>query len=142
MKTAKRCDKPLVGMDLDAYHELVHRCYRYKEWKQEIVNINASLNPSSPAYDGMPHTYNTDSLVEKKAIRLAILRGWIDEIEEAARRASREFAPYLIKYCSDRNISFVQLQQHYGIPCSQATFYRYRALFFQHLLFIRETNGT
>lgn len=139
---SERRDRPLAGMNMDTYYELLHRCYRYKEWKREIAAINVSLNPSSRGYDGMPHTHNTESLVEKKAIRLAMLQGWVDEIEEAARRASREFSPYIVKYCSDRNISFVQLQQYYDIPCSQATFYRYRALFFQHLLFIRETNGT
>lgn len=137
-----RRDRPLAGMDPDVYYELVHRCYRYNSWKAEIACINASLTPSSVAYDGMPHAaHNTDSRTEKKAVRLATLQGWVDEIDEAARRTSREFAPYIIRYCVNRDVSFLMLQNNYGIPCSQATFFRYRSLFFYHLLFIREVKG-
>lgn len=129
----KRRDYDIEHIDSDRYRELKYCCYQYSKWKKEIDEINHNLKPSGLNYDGMPRRTNMSSPTEKMATRLIILKKRVECVEEAAKMASKDLAPYILLYCTVRDTSFADLEAKYEIPCSRATFDRSRALFFRHL---------
>lgn len=136
----RRQDREIKGLDRDVYMELKHWCFQYNSWKKELKELNDSLKPSGINNDGMPHAQNTSSLTEKTAIRLVMLQKKIDMLDKAANITNKEFAKYMILYCTNRDMSFDTLQRKYHIPCSKATFFRLRTQFFKNLYELKE-NG-
>lgn len=134
----KRQDREIANIDRDVYMELKYWCYQYDTWKREIKDLNASLAPSGLKCDGMPHSRDVSSSVEKKAIRIKMLQSKIDMLEKAAQMTSEEFMSYIILYCTKKDISFETLQGYYNIPCSKRTFFRLRTQFFRNLCKLKE----
>lgn len=95
--------------------------------------MNKNLKPDGMHYDGMPKARSISSETERKAIRLVVLQRKIDAVDQAAKTASPDFAKYIVFYCANRDINFNYLKNKMKIPCSEATFFRHRAVFFRIL---------
>lgn len=106
--------------------------YQYPRWKKELEQLNNSLGVSGINNDGMPRGTDVSFPTERNAIRLVVLQKKISCVEEAAERASPDLAKYVLFYCTNRDTSFEDLENK-KIPCSRATFFRCRKMFFRHL---------
>ena len=66
----------------------------------------------------------------------------INMVELAAQSVSKDLAFYILEYCTNPGMSFARLDALYGVPCSEATFYRHRTDFFRALRDIRNDYKT
>lgn len=135
-----RRDRPLKKLNKFKYKELAYFCYQYNEWLSQIRDINHNLGVAGVNYDGMPHAHNTESSVEKLAIKLAMLNSRIKLIEKAAMLTDNELAAALLKYCTTPGMSFRELCSVETVNCSESTFYRKRSEFFVILGKLKEEN--
>lgn len=134
----RRDDKDIKSMNRYEYRELKNFCYQYPYWQKQLEELNEDLGASSSGYDDIPASKSMDSAVERKALRMVQLNEKIAMIELAAQSVNRDLAFFILEYCTNPGMSFQRLDGIYGIPCSEATFYRHRREFFLALRDIRD----
>lgn len=134
----RRDDKDIKGMTRYEYRELKNFCYQYPNWQKQLEELNEDLGVSAGNYDDLPGAKSLDSAVERRAIRMVQLSEKINAVELAAQTVNKDLAFYILEYCTNPGMSFARLDALYGVPCSEATFYRHRTQFFRALRDIRD----
>ena len=109
------------------YYELKHFCLQYHDWKKQLKMLDS---PQTPEF--LERVHKTTALsnpTEYIGIRRAALSENIRLIEEAAKAADKELAPYILKGVTE-GAGFETLKANAGIPCERDTYYdRYRKFF-------------
>ena len=109
-------------------------CRKYHCMMDKLEAMEENLRPGSPNYDGMPKAKNTESSVEKKAIRLSILQDNIDMLHLAAEQTDFKMAKIIVDYVSSERPSYNALKSEGKISVSRAVFFQridkfYRCLY-------------
>lgn len=132
-RSLRRDDKDIKSMNRYEYRELKNFCYQYPWWHKQLEELNENLGVSASSYDDVPTAKSMDSAVERKALRMVQLNEKINMVELAAQSVSKDLAFYILEYCTNPGMSFARLDALYGVPCSEATFYRHRTDFFSSI---------
>lgn len=105
---------------------------RYNKWRAEY---NALADTSKAIqYSDMPKgSLNTESPVERAAIRREELGAKIKLIEQTAIAASPELYQYILFAVTNKRTSFAYLQSMMNIPCDKDTYYEARRRFYYYL---------
>lgn len=104
------------------YRELLYFCRQYDD-KRQRAGMARGL--SAVKTDGMPHGTGTGDPTAAKAARAARLQADVDLIDQTAREAADELAPYLIRNVT-RGVPYACLE----MPCGKNEFWRIRKRFF------------
>ena len=104
------------------YRELLYFCRQYDDKRQRAAMARGL---SAVKMDGMPHGTGTGDPTAAKAARAARLQADVDLIDQTAREAADELAPYLIRNVT-RGIPYDCL----GVPCGVNQFGKMRRRFF------------
>lgn len=112
------------------HEELKAFCLQYEEKKSKI-----KYGLSGVSADGMPHGSSVGSPTEENAISNAIYKRDCEMIEEAADRANKDIAKYIVKSVAyDLPYEYIEYDEQQGkIPVGKTDFYGYRRLFFFYL---------
>lgn len=109
---------------------LYHYALEYQEWKDElkykyntVKAVTVSDMPFAPQNGESNPTRDT-------AIACAELQQKIEAIEESAKLADEQLAPYILKAVTEEHITYNYLRMHMNIPCSANTFYDRRRRFY------------
>mgnify|MGYP001625293394 FL=1 len=118
------------GISKHRYKELSAFCLQYGEKKSKINRGISGVN-----YDGLPKgTLKGDGLT-LQAIRNVSYMSDCRIIEEAAVKANKLIAPYILKsVTNDMSYEYIEYDERLGrIPVGKTDFYAYRRLFYHYL---------
>lgn len=104
------------------YNELKYFCMQYEEKKREIHN---SYGLGAVVSDGMPKGNLPGNVVERVAIRNAMLQKDVEMIEQTAMEADPDIYQWLLKNVTE-GIGYDYL----AVPMSRNRFYDSRKYFF------------
>ena len=110
------------------FAELYHFCLQYPEWKDELKYKTDSVG--SIEITDMPGSHNTESAVEKLAIRRAELEKRCKLIERTALETDPDIYQYIIRAVTTEYVTYNYLYTVMGIPCSRNTYYDRRRKFY------------
>lgn len=118
------------GISKNRYEELKAFCLQYEEKKSKINRDIGSMN-----YDGMPKSNYKENPLESKAIRNVLYQKDCEMIEQAAKAASPELYPYILKSVTNGlPYRFIEYDEQLGrIPIGSTEFYALRRKFYHFL---------
>lgn len=111
------------------YYELKHFCLQYSEWKRAYAAIEETLISSPNLKKIRIENQTPADLTAKYAMAKAHYSSLIEMVENAAKEADEELAPFILKAVTE-DLSFTNLKTKWEIPCSKDMYYdRYRKFF-------------
>ena len=114
-----------LSISYDAYKELEYFCYQYGEKKKELAFLYGGRGLRMDAAG--KGTRQTDQTAAT-AFRAMVLEEQVGMIEEAAKEAGQQLAPFLLK-----NVTEKMKYEYMEVPCGRRQFYAMRRLFFEIL---------
>lgn len=108
------------------YYELKHFCLQYPEWKKVYLDLDFKME--AKLLDRVSGGELSDPTARLGQIRAELWRA-MDLVQRTAKEASNELGDYIFKAVTE-DVSFVQLQTIYDIPCGKDMYYdAYRKFF-------------
>ena len=109
------------------FRELYYFCLQYQEWLDELKYKTDDV--SSVGITNMPTSHNTNSNVERLALRRAQLEEKCKILEQTAIEADPELYQYILKAVTNEGISYNYLKMVMNIPCCKNVWYDRRRKF-------------
>lgn len=118
------------GISVNRYKELKAFCLQYDEKKSKINRLQ-----HQSGNDGQPKGTYTGNPTEEMAIKNVSYQKDCEMIEQAAKAASGDIYPYIIKsVTNDLSYPFIEYDEKLGkIPVGKTEFYAIRRLFYHYL---------
>ena len=110
------------------FRELYYFCLQYQEWLDELKYKTDDV--SSVEITNMPTSHNTNSNVERLALRRAQLEEKCKILEQTAIEADPELYQYILKAVTNEGISYNYLKMVMNIPCGKKMWYDRRRKFY------------
>ena len=110
------------------FRELYYFCLQYQEWLDELKYKTDDV--SSVGITNMPTSRNTNSNVERLALRRAQLEEKCKILEQTAIEADPELYQYILKAVTNEGISYNYLKMVMNIPCCKNVWYDRRRKFY------------
>ena len=110
------------------FRELYYFCLQYQEWLDELKYKTDDV--SSVGITNMPTSHNTNSNVERLALRRAQLEEKCKILEQTAIEADPELYQYILKAVTNEGISYNYLKMVMNIPCCKNVWYDRRRKFY------------
>lgn len=110
------------------FRELYYFCLQYQEWLDELKYKTDDV--SSVGITNMPTSHNTNSNVERLALRRAQLEEKCKILEQTAIEADPELYQYILKAVTNEGISYNYLKMIMNIPCGKKMWYDRRRKFY------------
>ena len=110
------------------FRELYYFCLQYQEWLDELKYKTDDV--SSVGITNMPTSHNTNSSVERLALRRAQLEEKCKILEQTAIEADPELYQYILKAVTNEGISYNYLKMVMNIPCCKNVWYDRRRKFY------------
>ena len=110
------------------FRELYYFCLQYQEWLDELKYKTDDV--SSVEITNMPTSHNTNSNVERLALRRAQLEEKCKILEQTAIEADPELYQYILKAVTNEGISYNYLKMIMNIPCGKKMWYDRRRKFY------------
>ena len=110
------------------FRELYYFCLQYQEWLDELKYKTDDV--SSVGITNMPTSHNTNSNVERLALRRAQLEEKCKILEQTAIETDPELYQYILKAVTNEGISFNYLKMIMNIPCCKNVWYDRRRKFY------------
>ena len=110
------------------FYQLYHWCLQYPEWKDKCVVLeNGGL--TGVQYSDMPKGTTIGNPTERLGIELSDLIGNIRLLEEVAKEAGEDLAPYILASVTQDYATYNYLKS-LNMPCGRNAFYDRRQKFF------------
>ena len=110
------------------FRELYYFCLQYQEWLDELKYKTDDV--SSIGITNMPTSHNTNSNVERLALRRAQLEEKCKILEQTAIEADETLYQYIIKAVTNEGVSYNYLKMVMNIPCCKNVWYDRRRKFY------------
>ena len=110
------------------FRELYYFCLQYQEWLDELKYKTDDV--SSVGITNMPTSHNTNSNVERLALRRAQLEEKCKILEQTAIEADETLYQYIIKDVTNEGVSYNYLKMVMNIPCCKNVWYDRRRKFY------------
>ena len=110
------------------FRELYYFCLQYQEWLDELKYKTDDV--SSVGITNMPTSHNTNSNVERLALRRAQLEEKCKILEQTAIEADETLYQYIIKAVTNEGVSYNYLKMVMNIPCCKNVWYDRRRKFY------------
>ena len=110
------------------FRELYYFCLQYQEWLDELKYKTDDV--SSVGITNMPTSHNTNSNVERLALRRAQWEEKCKILEQTAIEADPELYQYILKAVTNEGISYNYLKMVMNIPCCKNVWYDRRRKFY------------
>lgn len=110
------------------FYQLYHWCLQYQEWKDRCVCLeNGGL--TGVQYSDMPKGTTVGNPTERMGIELSDYLDKIKTLEDVAKEADADLAPYILASVTQEYATYNYLKS-LNMPCSRNTFYDRRQKFF------------
>ena len=110
------------------FRELYYFCLQYQEWLDELKYKTDDV--SSVGITNMPTSHNTNSNVERLALRRAQLEEKCKILEQTAIEADETLYQYIIKAVTNEGVSYNYLKMVMNIPCCKNVWHDRRRKFY------------
>ena len=110
------------------FRELYYFCLQYQEWLDELKYKTDDV--SSVGITNMPTSHNTNSNVERLALRRAQLEEKCKILEQTAIETDETLYQYIIKAVTNEGVSYNYLKMIMNIPCCKNVWYDRRRKFY------------
>ena len=110
------------------FRELYYFCLQYQEWLDELKYKTDDV--SSVGITNMPTSHNTNSNVERLALRRAQLEEKCKILEQTAIETDETLYQYIIKAVTNEGVSYNYLKMVMNIPCCKNVWYDRRRKFY------------
>lgn len=110
------------------FRELYYFCLQYQEWLDELKYKTDDVG--SVEITNMPTSHNTNSNVERLALRRAQLEEKCKILEQTAIEADPDLYQYILKAVTNEGISYNYLKMIMNIPCGKKMWYDRRRKFY------------
>ena len=110
------------------FRELYYFCLQYQEWRDELKYKTDDV--SSVGITNMPTSHNTNSNVERLALRRAQLEEKCKILEQTAIETDETLYQYIIKAVTNEGVSYNYLKMVMNIPCCKNVWYDRRRKFY------------
>ena len=110
------------------FRELYYFCLQYQEWLDELKYKTDDV--SSVGITNMPTSHNTNSSVERLALRRAQLEEKCKILEQTAIETDETLYQYIIKAVTNEGVSYNYLKMVMNIPCCKNVWYDRRRKFY------------
>lgn len=109
------------------FYELRHFCLQYRDWKKQLIMLGSKQTPEF--LERFQRASETPNPTERIAVMRAALSENVRIVEQAAKEADKELAPWLLRGVTE-GLSFESLKAQHDIPCERDMYYgRYRKFF-------------
>ena len=110
------------------FRELYYFCLQYQEWLDELKYKTDDV--SSVGITNMPTSHNTNSNVERLALRRVQLEEKCKILEQTAIETDETLYQYIIKAVTNEGVSYNYLKMVMNIPCCKNVWYDRRRKFY------------